>query len=1004
MINPVRLHGTPANIARYYTVGDYYTKGGDEHSEWGGALAADLGLSGKVDPAVFKALLAGQVGGQQLGRHRSDGEIEHHPGWDFAVNAPKSVSIMALVAGDERIVAAHERAVGSAIAYLEEHASLRRREEGEIRHHTTGRLIYARFTEHASRELDPHLHTHVVVLNMTNEAAGDPMASLETRAMFAEQMTAGQIYRNDLAHRLSELGYQIERDPRSGLFEIRDVPKGLIRNFSQRAEQINAHAKEHGHQGQAERQRSFYATRPGKEKIGLEALHDRWEERCKAHADALTLLRGAADKIGERDLPAGKAVSARAMLFGIRQAESREAVNNLGQMLRLGLASHVGEVRLEDVRPLAEAHEDRRKLLATREKTGDRDLTRGRTSRATARMEQKLTMHLALSLDDARPIASADRLLAALERAGLNPAQEQALAAIATSRDRVNGVHGVAGAGKSTLVKVLVEAAEPGTTAVALAPTSSAAAELGLKAGIESRTIASLLAGGGRGITASHLLVVDEAGQLGNRQALRVLEISRETGARALFLGDNKQTGAIEQGKAFWLLQRLGLPTTQLTEAVRQETRQMKEAVTAARNADYAGSLAALDKVVSGVDTEALAKGLVTEWTRLKSQTRQSTNILVLDNATRLVVNDQIREVLKREGSIAAEDTRLQVLTPSGLTDEQKHMARFYSGGQVVTFSRDNVGLGLAQGTEYRVQGLGRDANGRQIVKLVDESGRVIRWDPRLGSARVVNVFAKPEDRSLAEGDRIQWRLANKDLDLKNAQRGTVEKLDGPIATIRWDRSERVQDVDLSKHRTWDHGYAETVYSAQSKTYDRVYVLAPVQSGLVNGQNYYTAITRARYGVKLWTENADKLAVKLARNSGEKTSSLEGLGRLDKDSAKALAARHPDSLRQAREEQERLRQERRDRQIQRRLDRAPRPPNSLGERLAQRVLPLAERMDRILQSILDRSAPAISAAEQGPVRQDAPAHQPAHQPAPQPEPVHQPAPVYQPEPSRGPER
>jgi conjugative relaxase-like TrwC/TraI family protein len=159
MINPVRLKGVPANIARYYTVGDYYTKGRDEPSEWGGMLAADLGLSGKVDPETFKALLAGQVAGQQLGRRRADGKVEHHPGWDFAVNAPKSVSIMALVSGDERILAAHERAVGSALDYLEEHAALRRRDKGEVRHETTGRLIYARFTEHASRELDPHLHT-----------------------------------------------------------------------------------------------------------------------------------------------------------------------------------------------------------------------------------------------------------------------------------------------------------------------------------------------------------------------------------------------------------------------------------------------------------------------------------------------------------------------------------------------------------------------------------------------------------------------------------------------------------------------------------------------------------------------------------------------------------------------------------------------------------------------------------------------------------------------------
>jgi hypothetical protein len=169
MIHPRRLKGTPANLARYYSVGDYYSKGADEHSEWGGVIARDLGLEGQaVEPVLFKELLSGTIAGQQLGRRRTNGEVEHHPGWDFAVNAPKSVSIMALVAGDDRILAAHERAVGIALGYLEEHATLRRRDSGEIVQETTGRLIFARFTEHASRELDPHLHTHVVVMNMTN--------------------------------------------------------------------------------------------------------------------------------------------------------------------------------------------------------------------------------------------------------------------------------------------------------------------------------------------------------------------------------------------------------------------------------------------------------------------------------------------------------------------------------------------------------------------------------------------------------------------------------------------------------------------------------------------------------------------------------------------------------------------------------------------------------------------------------------------------------------------
>lgn len=442
MIHPRRLKGTPGNLARYYSVGDYYSKGEGAPSEWGGRIAADLGLAGPVDPKLLTELLAGKVGEQLLGRRRSGGEIEHHPGWDFAVNAPKSVSIMALVAGDDRIAAAHERAVGTALDYLEEHAMLRRRADGEIVHKPTGRLLFARFTEHASRELDPHLHTHVVVLNMTNGMPGDPMASLETRAMYAEQMTAGQVYRSELAHSLRAMGYELQSDPRTGLFEIAGVPRSLIEAMSQRAEQIEAYASEHGLTGQAARRVSFYETRGPKEKLGLDTLALRWAARASADRDALTGTRENARGDEEGTGPS-RATAARAMLFGLRQAETREAVNNLGRMLRSALSSHLGEVRLADIRPHADAHLARQKLLATRHPTGDETHIRGRTSRRTARLELALSDHLALAVGDARPLASVGRLEAAGREADLTAAQQAALIQLGVSDDRVIGLHGV---------------------------------------------------------------------------------------------------------------------------------------------------------------------------------------------------------------------------------------------------------------------------------------------------------------------------------------------------------------------------------------------------------------------------------------------------------------------------------------------------------------------------------------------------------------------------------
>src|SRR3546814_14778502 len=122
------------------------------------------------------------------------------------------------------------------------HAEPRGRMDGKITPETTGRLLYARFTEHASRELDPHLHTHVVILNMTRHAGDEQMVSLESRAMFAAQMVAGQSCRHDIDHDLRRIGYDIEIDRRRERCEFRGVLKALIDATSRRARHIKAHS------------------------------------------------------------------------------------------------------------------------------------------------------------------------------------------------------------------------------------------------------------------------------------------------------------------------------------------------------------------------------------------------------------------------------------------------------------------------------------------------------------------------------------------------------------------------------------------------------------------------------------------------------------------------------------------------------------------------------------------------------------------------------------------
>ena len=118
-----------AQGASYYERDGYYAKDDPEHREasaWAGRGAEELGLKGPVDPEAFRAVLEGKVpdgSGKQLGKRGKDGEILHRPGRDLTFSAPKSVSLMALVGGDDRIVEAHDRAVAATLAWVEKNAA-----------------------------------------------------------------------------------------------------------------------------------------------------------------------------------------------------------------------------------------------------------------------------------------------------------------------------------------------------------------------------------------------------------------------------------------------------------------------------------------------------------------------------------------------------------------------------------------------------------------------------------------------------------------------------------------------------------------------------------------------------------------------------------------------------------------------------------------------------------------------------------------------------------------
>jgi conjugative relaxase-like TrwC/TraI family protein len=245
------LTNAKSYFKEHLAVGDYYREGQQVSGEWFGAAAKALGLNGAVSEAEFFALCENEHpknGGCLTQRKNSvrqeDGESKSNRRvfYDFTFSPSKSVSVAALVAGDERILEAHELAVRAALAEFETFAASRVRKNRARDFRLTKNIVGAMFSHDTSRALDPHLHTHCVVFNATHDPVENCWKALENQEMFKARKYAEAIYYHELAKDLKRFGYRIRNRAR-GDFEIEGVSEEICARYSKRHEQINeAHA------------------------------------------------------------------------------------------------------------------------------------------------------------------------------------------------------------------------------------------------------------------------------------------------------------------------------------------------------------------------------------------------------------------------------------------------------------------------------------------------------------------------------------------------------------------------------------------------------------------------------------------------------------------------------------------------------------------------------------------------------------------------------------------
>jgi len=847
---------------RHLEHSDYYAEGERVIGHWQGRGAELLGLSGEITFEDFEALRQGlNPETREFLRQRHSADRTAPDGstqsfgrhlYDFTISAPKSVSIMAVVGGDTRLVQAHRNAVSEALTELEAHAATRVRQDGANADRTTANLAIAIYHHDTSRELDPQLHTHAVAGNLTYDGTEGRWKALQASGMYECRAYLTEVYRNALAREVRSLGYDIEdrRDAkgRDAGFEIRGVSDELLARYSKRSRQRDKGIEE-------------FTLKNGRPPTDNEV--------------AVLVRESRADKLIE--------ISTDEVRARQRARLTQEEADGLAELHHAGQAPAIAMDSAERSLQHATDHVFERLSVARDHELLTEALRHGRGRISHGELKGTLVLQESSGaiLRDGIEIATVSSLqreremigcvnlgIGTFERLGgdhpfiasdrLNPEQKHAVEFVLGLRDRAVNICGAAGTGKTATLKELRRGlAEADRKILAVAPTMSAVEELHKVGFTDAITVERLLQD--RQIQSAlrdKVVILDEAGMVSGRQMHELMGLAEQQSARVVFSGDTKQIQSVEACDALRVLERESrLKSVTLTQVQRQTVAEYRDAVQELRRNPASGfekleRIGAIREVAWADRAQAVAQAYG------ESQCKGQRALVVcsthdeIDHVTEAIRANRIHTGDLGAGVQVARDVSLN------WTTAQKRDMRNFRAGHRLGFHRSVKGIQKNETLE---------------VVRVDAKGIVTR--NHRGGERTLTV-KQARSFDVYERRAVEVAAGDKLLLTANRRESGFRATNGEIVTVsRVDESGRIQLEDgrelPSTFRQFAHGYAVTAHRSQGKSVDSVIISA---DGM-RKELFYVAATRGRQSVQVITSDKELLRESVARSGARQSAS-----------------------------------------------------------------------------------------------------------------------------------